>query len=79
MDQEPASKQCPECNSYQISECRIELGDRVSLALRCNACKRRFIFWTGTRIEERAFKRRRRGVKRRMDAAARKLSGDGAG
>lgn len=58
----PVAKQCPSCNSYQVTERREQKGNAVILKLHCNACRRDLLFWTGSRAEERLFKKRRRNL-----------------
>lgn len=63
----PVARQCPSCNSYQITERREVVGKiSVILKLHCNACRRDLIFWTGSPAQERAFKKRRRGLLKRL-------------
>lgn len=76
---QPKNRWCQWCLSKQVVERREIKNSMVILKLHCNACRRDLIFWTGSRVEERAFKRRRNNVQKMIDAAARRLPGSGDG
>lgn len=79
MEPKPANRWCQWCLSKQVVEHREIKNSMVILKLHCKACRRDLIFWTGSRVEERAFKRSRTRVQRMIAAAARQLPGSGDG
>jgi hypothetical protein len=63
----PTSRRCPSCGSYNVVERREEASTvLIVLKLHCNACRRDVIFWTGSKVEERRFKKRRNALRRRL-------------
>ncbi len=66
MDPDPSSRRCSYCGSYQITEKRLVEDETVRLMIYCNACRRSVVFFEGKLVEERAFKRKRRSVKKKL-------------
>lgn len=59
------TKVCVYCRSHQVVEHRNEVVGVVSLMMHCNMCRRDLVYWTGTVVEEKRFKKsRRRNMKR---------------
>lgn len=66
MEPAPTSRRCSDCMSYRVAERRVERDGVVQLVLHCNSCRRDVVFFSGTKSEAIAFKRRRRKVKRML-------------
>lgn len=77
MAPKPKNRWCQRCLSKQVVEHREIKNGMVILKLHCHACRHDLIFWTGSRVEERAFKRSRTRAQKIIDAAARSLPGSG--
>lgn len=66
-------RRCSNCNSFRVvnKEGWNETRTFVVLYTYCNSCRTKMIYWSGSRIELAAFRRKQNFVKRKMKYAAR--------
>lgn len=63
----PTSRRCTNCGSYNVAERRSQEGIMIRLGVYCHACRTLLIFWTGSTVEEKRFKKRRNALRRRLN------------